>query len=171
MRVVIRHTLSNSTKVYVSGDASNPYKLADVDTIISLLRRRDQTDHQRAFLMQRATDRADRVVPLLDEFFQVSVIPAFPRLPLCSVDQAWNHSSQFAFRSGRFFPPDSWRRAQDAFIYVTPGWDFGEVSTYGLVLLRRRIEQITFPLRRNSQSQMSQLRRCSYHICEGDGVR
>src|SRR5215475_2224337 len=67
------HSIENSTKVYVrTGDASNPYKLADVDTINGLLRRRDQTHHQQPFLMQRATDRADRVVSILDEFFQVS---------------------------------------------------------------------------------------------------
>jgi hypothetical protein len=148
------HAIENSTKVYVrTGDSSNPYELANVDTVISLLKRRDGTDRLRTNLTERARKRAGQAVHQLAEFVQVSLIPAFPRVPLSSADDAWNYCTQARFKGEHFFPPDTWRRAQDAFVSFTPGWEFWVVSTYGLVLMRRRIRQVSVSFRGNTNAQ------------------
>src|SRR5438270_231744 len=47
------HAIENSTKVYVrTGNAANPYELADVDSVIELLRRRQDPTARRRKLLE-----------------------------------------------------------------------------------------------------------------------
>jgi hypothetical protein len=109
------HAIENSKKVYVrTGNAANPYDLADVDLILDLVRRREEPFKLRARLIERAKKRfnthldrkhADRggnrsgVGTLL----QFSVGPRFPARQLCRQEelvpqvQNWTRWREFMF--------------------------------------------------------------------------
>lgn len=87
------HAIENSTLVYVrTGSASNPYQLADVDSIIQLVRRRENPLRLRELLIQRAHD-----TPHLVETFghphppivSVTICPVMPKGSICSARDCW----------------------------------------------------------------------------------
>jgi schlafen family protein len=89
------HAIENSTKVYVrTGNAANPYDLADVDLIFDLVKRRKEPFELRARLLERARKRfnthldikhADRGGKRTDlgTVLQLSIGPRFPMRQLC----------------------------------------------------------------------------------------
>jgi predicted HTH transcriptional regulator len=96
------HAIENSTKVYVrTGNAANPYDLSDVDSVIELLRRRENPLHQRQVLLERAHVLGlDNAVPQV----RISVCPVMPKRPLCSSADCWNFLRNTRYRGGHFFP-------------------------------------------------------------------
>src|SRR6266849_5661724 len=89
------HAIENSRKVYVrTGNAANPYELADVDLILDLVKRRKEPFELRARLLERARKRfnthldikhADRGGERTDlgTLLQLSIGPRFPTRQLC----------------------------------------------------------------------------------------
>jgi Putative DNA-binding domain len=133
------HAIENSTRVYVrTGNAANPFELADVDSLIELLRRRENPLQTRRTLLEKAHSRfftPDDLSPQV----HVSVCPVFPKNPLCSVMDCWNFLYNTPYRGGRFFPRATLRRIENGAASFGNG-ESGEVNNHGLVLGRKIIE-------------------------------
>src|SRR6266478_77749 len=70
------HAIENSKKVYVrTGNAANPYDLAEVDLIIDLLARRREPLERRDRILKLAEQRSHQAVPRTIPYLQVSVCP------------------------------------------------------------------------------------------------
>ena len=99
------HAIENSKKVYVrTGNAANPYDLADVDLVFDLAKRREEPFELRARLFERARKRfnthldikhADRGGKRTDlgTLLQFSVGPRFPTRQLCQQEGLKTSSS------------------------------------------------------------------------------
>jgi hypothetical protein len=84
------HAIENSRKVYVrTGNAANPYDLAEVDHIIDLMKRRSEPEARRLRLLASAEDRSHQCIQPNRPLSKVSIHPIFPRKPLCTSQQAW----------------------------------------------------------------------------------
>jgi hypothetical protein len=84
------HAIENSTQVYVrTGNAANPYELADVDLIFDLAKRRKGLFELRARLLERAKTRFSAHVGArgLGPRLQFSVGPRFPTRQLCQYEE------------------------------------------------------------------------------------
>lgn len=135
------HAIENSTRVYVrTGNAANPFQLADVDSVIDLLRRRENPLKVRTTLLERAHARnfaGDDQSPQV----HVSVCPVLPKRPLCSVMECWDFLHNTPYRGGRFFPRETLRRIGNGAASFGNG-ESGEVNSHGLVLGRRIIRSV-----------------------------
>lgn len=133
------HAIENSKRVYVrTGDAANPYDLADVDLIIELVRRREEPLHLRETLLARARRHASILVPQATTYAEISISPIYPRRAFCSLDQAWQFLYESRYRDGRFFPAETLRRILDG-AGAIHNREYGEVSRYGLILGRQEM--------------------------------
>jgi Putative DNA-binding domain len=84
------HAIENSRKVYVrTGNAANPYDLAEVDHIIDLMKRRSEPEGRLVRLIASAEDRSHQCIQPNRPLSQISIHPTFPRKPLCTSQQAW----------------------------------------------------------------------------------
>jgi len=84
------HAIENSKKVYVrTGNAANPYDLAEVDLIIDLLKKRREPLERRDRLLRLAEQRSQQSVPCDVPFVKVVICPAFPRSALCAPREVW----------------------------------------------------------------------------------
>jgi Putative DNA-binding domain len=84
------HAIENSKKVYVrTGNAANPYDLADVNLIIDLLKRRREPLERRDRLLKLAEQRSEQCVRRDVPYVQLAICPAFPRTTLCSPREVW----------------------------------------------------------------------------------
>jgi hypothetical protein len=93
------HAIENSRKVYVrTGNAANPYDLADVDLILELVKRRREPFELRARLLERAKKRFTTHLDIkhadlggqraaLGTILQLSVGPRFPTRQMCSQEE------------------------------------------------------------------------------------
>src|SRR5262249_44953665 len=89
------HAIENSRKVYVrTGNAANPYHLADLDLIFDLVKRRKEPFELRARLLERAKKRFNTHLDIkhadrggkktnLGTLLQFSICPRFPTRQLC----------------------------------------------------------------------------------------
>jgi hypothetical protein len=84
------HAIENSRKVYVrTGNSANPYDLAEVDHIIDLMKRRREPEERRLRLLISAEDRSHQSIQPNRPISKISILPNFPRKPLCTSQQAW----------------------------------------------------------------------------------
>jgi hypothetical protein len=135
------HAIENSKKVYVrTGNAANPYDLAQVDLIIELLRRRAEPLALRNRMLQRARHRADPAVGEGSIHAEVSVSPTFPRHPLCTRDATWDFLSDQRYRGAHFFPFVTLRRIEDGTASFAANEHYGELNTFGMVLGRQLMQ-------------------------------
>ena len=152
------HAIENGARVYVrTGNAANPFELADVDSIIKLLRRREYPLQTRRVLLERAHSRSftqDRISPQV----HVSVCPVFPKGPLCAITDCWNFLYNTPYRGGRFFPRATLRRIENGAASFGNG-ESGEVNNHGLVLGRKIIESALLHEQRYLQF------RDVFHLC------
>jgi hypothetical protein len=132
------HAIENSTKVYVrTGNAANPYERANVDTIIELLRRReDPTKRRRKLLESIHVEGIHWLAPLM----QVTICPVFPSVPLYAIEGCWEFLATAQYRAieNHFFSLESLRRVENgvaAFVAAGDhrGAECGEVNCYGLI--------------------------------------
>lgn len=142
------HAIENSTKVYVrTGNASNPYELAEVDLIVDLLQRRRGPLERRDRLLTSAERRSDQAVPRNVPYLQVSVCPQFPRTPLCSSSNAWDFLLETTHRGVGVIPANSMKRVPDGVGSLTYSQlprvpsQYVELSRYSLLYVARN-----FPL-------------------------
>lgn len=133
------HAIENSKKVYVrTGNAGNPYELADVGLIIELVRRRAEPDAKRQRLMSLARARATTVVDDTQIQVEASISPTYPRHSLCSREEAWDFIAQSPYRGAHYFRWETLRRVEDGVAcYNDRDQEYGQVNIDGLLLIRR----------------------------------
>ena len=132
------HAIENSTRVYVrTGNAANPYELAHVDTVIELLRRREDPTSKRLKLLSNIHVEG---IPRPSPMMQAVICPVFPRVPLCAVEDCWEFLSTAQYRATQnlFFNFETLRRVENgvaAFVVAGDhrGAECGEVNCYGLI--------------------------------------
>lgn len=146
------HAIENSRKVYVrTGNAANPYDLADVELVIDLVKRRreplERRDRLIAIAVDRSEDRVDRMAP----FLEIRICPTFPRNPLCSAQEAWEFLRAISARVRELVSINSLRRIPDGAASVTlrePGQpgatQYLEVNKYGMLLVSRLFATTTW---------------------------
>jgi hypothetical protein len=134
------HAIENSKKVYVrTGNAANPYDLAEVDLIIDLVGRRREPLEKRDRMLSLAEQRSYQAVPRGFPYVQVSVCPQFPRTALSSSDEAWDFLLQRTRVAGGIIPANSMKRVPDgaaSLTYSNPPRvlaQYVELSKYGLL--------------------------------------
>ena len=136
------HAIENSKKVYVrTGNAANPYDLADVDLIIDLVKRRKEPLELRDRLEKSAEGRADKWVYNPQSYVQVTICPRFPRLALCSSDEVYDFARNTRYRGGHFIDVNNLLRVPDGVAGQIPnraaaGAAYEEVNRFGLVFAR-----------------------------------
>jgi hypothetical protein len=151
------HAIENSTKVNVrTGAAANPYELADVDSVIELLRRREDPTSRR----QRMLDSIHiGLVHPDSNHVQITICPVFPRAPVCVVEDCWEFLSTIAFRGRLFFPAETLRRVEygvAAFVPERRGTipaEGGDLNIYGLVSRRKQLATYELPNREGGAVQ------------------
>jgi len=132
------HAIENTKKVYVrTGNAANPYDLAQVDLIIELVRRRAEPLALRNRLVERARQRAAQAVADTSVHAEVSIAPLYPRRALCTRDVTWDFLSAERYRGGRFFPFETLRRVEDGTASFRLNEQYGELNTFGVTLGRQ----------------------------------
>jgi hypothetical protein len=136
------HAIENSKKVYVrTGNAANPYELANVDLIIELMRRRAEPAAKRLALLSVARHRAERVVrEQMIMHTEMSVTPSYPRRALCSREDCWNFVANTVYRGGHYFPFDTICRVEDGVASFNRQREYGQISVDGMIFVRRPLE-------------------------------
>jgi hypothetical protein len=130
------HAIENSKKVYVrTGNAANPYDLAEVDLVIELVRRRSEPLALRDRVLDRARQRANQVIAQGDIHTEVSIGPVYPRRALCTRDATWDFFASQRYRGAHFFPSETLRRIEDGTASFHRS-EYGELSTVGSILGR-----------------------------------
>jgi hypothetical protein len=148
------HAIENSKRVYVrTGNAANPYDLAEVDLIIDLMKRRQEPLERRNRLLSLAEVRSLQVVPVEHvnrPFARLSISPVFPRSPLCTSQQAWEFLRATQFTNASLVPPNSMRRVPEgaaSLNHASPPrvqGQYVEVDKYGLMFAAREFAVIAW---------------------------
>jgi len=100
------HAIENSKKVYVrTGNAANPYDLADVDLIIDLVRKRKEPLERRDRLEKSAERRAEKWVMSPHSYVQVTICPRFPRSALCPSEEVYDFVQNTRYCGGGVSTP------------------------------------------------------------------
>jgi hypothetical protein len=136
------HAIENSTKVYVrTGNAANPYDLANVDLIIELVRRRAEPAAKRQGLLATARNRANNalVTDTRTPYAEMSASPEYPRHALCTRDDCWNFMANSRYRGGHYFPVATVRRVEDGIASYNRTEEYGQVSRDGVLFIRRML--------------------------------
>jgi hypothetical protein len=143
------HAIENSRKVHVrTGNAANPYDLAEVDLIIDLLTRRREPLERRDRVLGLAETRARQIVSRADPYLQVSASPQFPRTALSSSEEAWEFLLQTTMGGGGIVPANSMKRVPDgaaSLTYSNPPRvtaQYVELSKYGLLYSARQFGRV-----------------------------
>jgi hypothetical protein len=132
------HAIENSTRVYVrTGNAANPYELAHVDTVIELVRRRENPTKKRLELLSNLHVEG---IPDGAPTMQVVICPVFPRVPVCAVEDCWEFltTANYCATRQRFFNFESLRRVENGVVAFVGGGqhrgaECAEVNCYGLI--------------------------------------
>lgn len=142
------HAIENSKRVYVrTGNAANPYDLADVDLIIDLVKRRKEPLELRDRLLNAAQHRAQLVVTNGTFYCQVTVCPRFPRAALCSAQEVYDFVANTRYLDGNFISRDHLRRVPDGVAGQIPervyrGAAYEEISRFGLLFARTQFRTV-----------------------------
>lgn len=85
------HAIQNSTRIYIrTGSIAEPYELADIDRILYMLRRRDNSQAVAQQILNRIEKRASRNFPLDSPTLTVIAKPVFPYRPVISALDVYN---------------------------------------------------------------------------------
>jgi hypothetical protein len=142
------HAIENSKKVYVrTGNAANPYDLADVDLIIDLVKRRKEPLELRDRLTGSAESRAEKWVMSPQCYIQVSICPRFPRSALWSSEQVYDFIQNTRYRGGTFIDRNHLHRVPDGVAGQIPerpyaGAAYEEINRFGLLFARTRFRKV-----------------------------
>ena len=142
------HAIENSKKVYVrTGNATNPYDLADVDLIIDLVKRRKEPLELRDRLEKSAEGRAEKWVMSPQSYVQATICPRFPRSALCSSDEVYDFVRNTQYRGGHFISVNNLRRVPDGVAGQIPesmagGAAYEEINRFGLLFARTRFRKV-----------------------------
>jgi hypothetical protein len=154
------HAIENSKRVYVrTGNAANPYDLAEVDLIIDLVKRRKGTLELKERLFDTALERASQLVEDQGAHVQVSICPTFPRLPLCSSSEVYAFAQNTLYHGASFFRLNSMKRVPDGAASLAqprnPAMDteYLELNKFGLLFSKTAFRMV--PWGREPESPMS----------------
>lgn len=142
------HAIENSKKVYIrTGNAANPYDLADVDLIIDLVKRRKQPLELRDRLEKSAETRAEKWVMSPQSYAQVTICPRFPRAAQCSSDEVYDFLRNTPYRGGHFIHVNNLHRVPDGVAGQIPesgatGAACEEINRFGLLFSRTRFRKV-----------------------------
>jgi hypothetical protein len=142
------HAIENSKKVYVrTGNAANPYDLADVDLIIDLVKRRKEPLELRNRLEKSTESRAEKWVMNPQSYVQVTICPRFPRSALCSSDEVYDFVRNTPYRGGHFINVNNLRRVPDGVAGQIPesmavGAAYEEINRFGALFARTRFRKV-----------------------------
>jgi hypothetical protein len=135
------HAIENSKRAYVrTGNASNPYDLAEVDLIIELIKRRSEPSSRREHSIALALERAKNVVPDGAVYLLANIVPSYPRRALCANDTIWTFLSNALYRGGRYFPFQTLRRVEDGVASFNREEEYSQASSFGLMLTKRTMQ-------------------------------
>jgi len=142
------HAIENSTKVYVrTGNAANPYDMADVDLIIDLVQRRKEPLELKDRLEKSANRRAEKWVMTPQSYVQVTICPRFPRSPLCSSDEVYDFVRNTRYRGVNYIDVNNLHRVPDGVAGQIPerastGAAYEEINRFGLLFARTRFHKV-----------------------------
>jgi len=129
------HAIENGRKVYVrTGNASNPYDLAEVDLIIDLFTRRRELLSRRNYLIDLQKERARNLFPTGEQMVvEISLGPTFPRRAIVNRDFIWDFVTTQTYRGGGFLPGARFRRTNDGALGVSERTTVAELTQYGFL--------------------------------------
>jgi len=142
------HAIENSKKVYVrTGNAANPYDLADVDLIIDLVKKRKEPLELRDRLEKSAERRAEKWVMSPQCYVEVTICPRFPRSALCSSEEVYDFVQNTRYRGGSFIDRNCQYRVPDGVAGQIPeragtSAAYEEINRFGLLFARTRFRKV-----------------------------
>jgi hypothetical protein len=142
------HAIENSKKVYVrTGNAANPYDLADVDLIIDLVKKRKAPLELRDRLEKSAERRAEKWVTSPQSYVQVTICPRFPRSALRSSDEVYDFIQNTRYLGRDFIDRNYLRRVMDGVAAQIPegaatAAAYEEINRFGLLFARTRFHKV-----------------------------
>jgi schlafen family protein len=139
------HGLENNTKVYIrTGDASNPFTLADVPTVQRLLQRREEA-HQRWEQTARATEAfLQSNAQVWDTpHLRISIGPRLPQDLITAPEELLSFVQPSSYQCGRFRYPVVKRYQGGVFAVENPGQHhrFINFTEYGMVIYQAGLEE------------------------------
>lgn len=158
------HAIENSKMVYVlrTGNAANPYDLAEVDLIIDLVKRRNEPLARRDHLLGFAEGRSLQIVDFNRPHTQISICPVFPRNALCSAEEVWQFLVPAQFNIPRLIAPNSMKRVPDgaaSFGRANPltrlQSQYIELDKYGLLFTKRQFGIVSWAGQADQTEQLS----------------
>jgi len=141
------HAIENTKKVYVrTGNAANPYDLADVDLIIDLVKRRREPLELRDRLEKSAERRALNWVASPQSYVQVTICPRFPRSALCLSEEVYDFVQNTRYRGGAYIDHNHLHRVPDGVAGHIPeraatSMAYEEMNRFGLLFARTRFRK------------------------------
>jgi Schlafen, AlbA_2 len=151
------HAIENSKKVYIrTGNAANPYDLADVDLIIDLVKRRREPLELRDRLAKSAESRAEKWVMSPQSYVQVTICPRFPRSALCSSQELYDFVQNTRYRGGHFIDVNNLHRVPDGVAGQIPeraptSAAYEEINRFGLLFARTLFRRVPWGDQRDGQ--------------------
>jgi len=142
------HAIENSKKVYVrTGNAANPYDLADVDLILDLVKRRKEPLELRDRLEKSAESRAEKWVRSADSYVQVTICPRFPRSALSTAEEVYDFVQNARYRGVDFIDRNNLHRVPDGVAGQIPervasGVAYEEINKFGLLFARTHFREL-----------------------------
>jgi Putative DNA-binding domain len=142
------HAIENSKKVYVrTGNAANPYDLADVDLIIDLVKRRKEPLELRDRLEKSAERRAEKWVTGPQSYVQATICPRFPRSALCTSEEVYDFVQNARYRGGDFIDRNNLHRVPDGVAGQIPeraaaSAAYEEINRFGLLFARTPFREL-----------------------------
>ena len=142
------HALENNTKIYIrTGDASNPYTLAEVPALQRLFQRREQAQRR----WEQATSRTesflrDHAQVWNNPHLVVSVGPRLPQDVIATPEHVLSFVQGTSSQSGRFRHPIVKRYQGGVFVVENPGQHhrFVNFSDYGVVIYHAGLEESSY---------------------------
>jgi hypothetical protein len=127
------HAIENSKRVYVrTGNAANPYDLANVDLIIELIKRRAEPSSRYEQLIALARNRAIHA--------HIGIAPLYTRRALCTNEDVWAFLDVPQYRGARYFPQQTLRRVSDGVASFNREQEYSQISAFGLLFTKRLME-------------------------------
>ncbi len=131
------HAIQNSTKVYIrTGSITQPYKLADMDRIAYMFKRREDAQIVAKQIINRIEERTDVLCATDNPNLTVIIKPIFPYRPIISTTEIYSFASE---RLNPNVEASNLRRVPDGtrfLIGIEKPYDCLELNVYGVLYYR-----------------------------------
>ena len=142
------HALENNTKVYIrTGDASNPFSLADVPAVQRLFQRRDEAQQRWKQTNQETESFLQNYAQVWDNpHLRISVGPRLPQNRIAAPEELLGLVQHDAHQCGRFQSPHVQRYQGGVFVVENPGQHhrFINFTEYGVIIYQAGLEEGSF---------------------------